>query len=471
MRFAPIGFSPAGAPKYSWAAGKSLSTGAQSPTTSGGDQALAGSDGWAVLTVAPQPFAPQSLGGAQNGVPKWSYPSLWPGLHASHESPPPDRPGMVIGTTRLLGGFITPKLGDGGPLWMINGNQGNIYCFTQDGLFVATLFKDVRQGGSFSMPIAQRNMKLNDQSLHDENFWPSVTQTPEGKIYLVEGGRTSLVRVDGLETIRRIAPTDLTVSATDLKAAAQWQMREEVRRQKEAGPTTLKVLLRADAPLVDGKLDDWSSAQWASIDKSGTAAYFDSNTKPYDVQGAVSIADGKLFAAWKTGDENLLRNSGEIANAPFKTGGALDLMIGANPKADPNRSAPTEGDMRLLITRVGDKTRAVLYRAIVVGTTTPVPFSSPSRTIKLDRVEDISDKVLWSGTGGNFEISVPLETLGLKPQAATSIKGDIGILRGNGVQTIQRVYWSNKATAIVSDVPSEAELTPRVWGQWDFIAP
>ncbi len=127
--------------------------------------------------------------------------------------------------------------------------------------------------------------------------------------------------------------------------------------------------------------------------------------------------------------------------------------------------------MRLLITRVSDKTRAVLYRAVVAGTTTPVPFSSPSRTIKLDRVEDISDKVLWSGAGGNFEISVPLETLGLKPQNATSIKGDIGILRGNGVQTIQRVYWSNKATAIVSDVPSEAELTPRVWGQWDFVAP
>jgi hypothetical protein len=100
-----------------------------------------------------------------------------------------------------------------------------------------------------------------------------------------------------------------------------------------------------------------------------------------------------------------------------------------------------------------------------------VPFSSPWRTIRLDGVEDISDKVLWAGQDGNFEISVPLETLGLKPLIGTAIKGDIGILRGNGFQTVQRAYWSNKATAIVSDVPSEAELMPRLWGRWEFVAP
>ena len=47
-------------------------------------------------------------------------------------------------------------------------------------------------------------MLLNDLTLHDENFWPSITQTADGKVYLVDGGRTRLVRVDGLETIRRL---------------------------------------------------------------------------------------------------------------------------------------------------------------------------------------------------------------------------------------------------------------------------
>ncbi len=83
-------------------------------------------------------------------------PSLWPGLHASHESPPPDHPGELIGTTRLLGDFVTPKDGDAGPLWAVNGNMGNVYLFTADGLFVATLFKDARLGRPWAMPIAER---------------------------------------------------------------------------------------------------------------------------------------------------------------------------------------------------------------------------------------------------------------------------------------------------------------------------
>ena len=49
-----------------------------------------------------------------------------------------------------------------------------------------------------------------------------------------------------------------------------------------------------------------------------------------------------------------------------------------------------------------------------------------------------------------------------------TIKADIGVLRGDGMQTTQRVYWSNKGTAITSDVPSEAMLTPNLWGKWVF---
>ena len=87
-------------------------------------------------------------------------------------------------------------------------------------------------------------------------------------------------------------------------------------------------------------------------------------------------------------------------------------------------------------------------------------------------VEDVSDKVQLAADGkGNHEISVPLDVLGLDPQPGMRIQGDIGFLRGNGAQTLARTYWSNKTTAIVSDVPSEAELLPSLWGVWEFQAP
>ena len=61
---------------------------------------------------------------------------------------------------------------------------------------------------------------------------------------------------------------------------------------------------------------------------------------------------------------------------------------------------------------------------------------------------------------GNHEMSIPLAALGLKPGLGRRIKADLGVLRGNGFQTLHRIYWSNKATGLTSDVPSEAMLTP-----------
>jgi len=48
---------------------------------------------------------------------------------------------------------------------------------------------------------------------------------------------------------------------------------------------TLRVAVRQNPPTVDGRLDDWAKADWATIDKSGVAAWFDSQTKPYNVSG------------------------------------------------------------------------------------------------------------------------------------------------------------------------------------------
>jgi hypothetical protein len=170
----------------------------------------------------------------------------------------------------------------------------------------------------------------------------------------------------------------------------------------------------------------------------------------------------------------LLANSGTCANAPFKDGGALDLMIGTDSHANPKRSAPVAGDLRLLVYTVNGMTKATLYRAVVPGTSNPVAFSSPSRTITLDRVEDVSSSINFEAKTGSdagvYVFSVPLSTLGLHVSPGDRVKADLGILRGNGVQTVQRVYWNNKATGITSDVPSEAELTPDLWGDWIFKA-
>lgn len=478
VRLAPAKFTSAGTPLYAFADLEPVADGVLPPHSSGGDQLLVHPDGWSVLTLGVKPLSPYSVSGVFKGKPRWSYPNMWPGLHASHEAPVPDRPGMLVGPTRLLGGFVTPTAGDAGPLWVVNANMGAMYVFTADGLFVRTLFGDARQAKAWSMPTGPRGMRLNGVTSEGENFWPSVTQTADGRVFLCDGARGSLVRVDHLDSLRRLPDADLAVTAADLTAAQAWHLDREAARQKAHGRESLKVVVRAKPPTTDGKLDDWAGADWATIDKRGVAAWFDSGSRPYDAAAAVAVAGDRLHVAFRCGERNLLLNSGESATAPFKTGGALDLMLAADPKADPKRTTPAAGDIRLLVTLVPDpakkgstKPLALVYRAVVPGTADRdrVPFASPWRTVYFDRVDDVTADVRFATADGNFEISVPLKTLGLDPTPGITVRGDLGILRGNGFQTMQRAYWSNKATGIVNDVPSEAALTPHLWGKWEIV--
>lgn len=457
VRFAASGFTKAGVPFYNISTPETLAVNTQGATSSGGDEVLVSRDGWTVLTTAPKPYAPQGMGGVYKGEPMWSYPSLWPGLHASHIAPMPQQPGEMIGTTRLLGNTVTPRNSDAGELWAINGNKGTLYLMTVDGLFVATLFKDCRTA-SWNFPEAKYGMLVNDASLSEENFWPSIAQTSDGNVYLT-AYNADVINVSGLETIKRLPKMPLTLTQADLQAAQAYFVQSEAERQRQQqDPGPLTVAMKAAAPVVDGKLDDWADAKWATIDVR-TELVGDWGKREAKTTAALTVSGDKLYAAYRTGDANLLNNAGDSLPMLFKTGGALDLMVGA-----------INGGERLLITQVNGKPVAALYRPKVPGTTTdPVLFSSPLRTVPFDRVDEVTDQVtLASGGDGNYEVAVPLALLGLTATDGQTIAGDIGVLRGNGFRTLQRVYWRNKATGLVSDVPSEAELTPQLWGKWTF---
>lgn len=480
-RLVPQGFTAKGAPIYDLAKAETFVEGTQNGLSSGGDQILASKTGWAVSTIGVKPFGADSMSGSKDGKPVWSYPSLWPGLHASHNAAMPSHPGILLGTTRLLGGFVTPKNSDAGELWAINGNMGNVYVMTTDGLFVATLWKDGRTA-SWAMPSAVRGMSVKDASLNAEDFWPTITQTEDGQIYITVGVETtnSVVRVEGLESIRRLPESALTITKEQLAQATEYFVQRDLARAQREGTGTLSVAIRKTAPVVDGDLADWADAQWVTID-SRTNQVGDWGHEEVKTRAALAISGDRLYAAFRTGDNTLLRNTGEALPMLFKTGGALDLMLGCDPGADAKRSKPVAGDLRLVVTLVKGRPMAALYRAVVPGEKgAPVPFSSPWRTVMFDRVDDVSSSVQLASGGetdpkkkgerGLYEFSIPLSVLGLKPEAGKGIKGDVGVLRGNGFQTLQRVYWQNKSTGLVSDVPGEAMLMPQLWGKVQFVA-
>lgn len=402
-------------------------------------------NGWTVAMDCP-------LRGFQEGELRWTYPNPWPSLHASHSAPAPDRPGQVIGSTRLVGQPVTVA---GETLWAFNGNKGTMYLFTLDGLFVATLFQDNRLGPTWTMAKATRGLRLNGVTHHEEDFFPTLNQTADGRVYLVAGQtHSSLVRVDGLDTLRRLPETKLAVTSAMLQACRDYFVQRDLQRVKAEGRNTLRVALREDAPAVDGRLDDWAEAAWVTVGQVVTGG------NQASIQAAVATAGDRLYVALKSPDSHLLENKGDAWQMLFKTGGGLDVMLHTDH----------HGDQRLLAALVNGRPLAVRYRPKADGAGEPVPFSSPWRTVTMAEVVQVPDVDL-AGAQGNFELSVPLAAVGLRPKTGLRVRGDIGILRGSGGLTAQRLYWQNKATGLVSDVPGEAELAPQLWGWWEFGTP
>ena len=459
--FAPEKFTDQGVPVYNLAAPrKELENFFMAEVGSGSGQITAARDGWTIGTGG-------QVRGIRNGQIVWTYPNEWPGQQGGVFSTPPTRQGELMATTRHMG-TITPASSDAGEILLVDGDKGNVFLMTTDGLFVATLFHDVRLcADGWTMSKAERGRLLNNITLYDEEFWTTCTQTSDGKVYLVAGkSHCSIVRVDNLASIKRMSPFKLEVTAEALQKAERFRMAREEKRLALVGRERLNVILSDSSPTVDGKLEDWKDAEWVTIEENANKRLQDAAGGK--VEAAVRVAGDRLLVAYRTKEPNLLTNAGDAWQVLFKTGGALDLMLATNPEASPKRTQAEAGDLRLLVTLMKGKPTAVLYQPVAGEPKTPGSFSSPWRTITFDRVLDLSSQLNFAAKDGLFEYSIPLSALGLSPKDGLALRGDIGILRGNGFQTLQRIYWQNKATSTVADVPTEATLTPHLWGNWQF---
>ncbi len=148
----------------------------------------------------------------------------------------------------------------------------------------------------------------------------------------------------------------------------------------------------------------------------------------------------------------------------------MDLQLGTDPAADPRRREAAVGDLRLLLSVFEDRPVAVLYRWKVREGRDPVTFTCPWRSHPVDRVDVLeAAKVKIARRGGGYvvEAAVPLKALGFAPEAGKEYRLDLGVIYSDakGDNRAVRVYWSNKATGLVSDVPGEIMASPDLWGR------
>jgi hypothetical protein len=161
----------------------------------------------------------------------------------------------------------------------------------------------------------------------------------------------------------------------------------------------------------------------------------------------------------------------------FRGGDAVDVCLGLDSRADPARAQPVAGDLRLVLTRMQDgHTAAALYRP--ASDETPATrrqryYSPAGGEVFLAVAGPITGAavaVQSAGESWTLEASIPWKALGVEaPESGARLRGDVGVLHGdqNSLKTVDRFYWAGKTQTCVSDEPTEARLTPALWGEVD----
>lgn len=360
---------------------------------------------------------------APDGRQLWRYPNLWVGVHGSHKAPLPEV-GVMQGNLFFLGAAPLDADTD---VAMIVGNHGRCFVLTSDGFYLDEMFSDVRVS-------RQRDAWM----IGGEAFGGVFGRDPQGRHWLQVGNDGyRIYRVTGLDQLQR-SGGELPVSAAQIATAE-------------------RVNARRLAPAVAAAPDSRSPFRW---DRDGQ----------FPVTVDLHVAGDRLQLRYQVHDDRSpWVNNGTDITTLFKSGDAIDLQLATDPTADPRRRDAGAGDIRLLIAPMGKETVAVLYDYVDPdATTAPVAFTSPWRRVDIARVQGLDAAqiaVRRESQGYTVTAAIPLADLGLGAPLP-DLRGDLGVIYGDadGSMNVMRSYWANPSTALVSDVPGEAMLTPQAWG-------
>ena len=392
---------------------------------------------------------------ATGGI-RWTYPQEGWGVQ-SLQSAKPYHPGQVVSQFGIVGHETAPQLGE---FLVVHSNNGAWNVWTADGILAGPIFRDLRDQAArpWSMPEHARGQVMTDLTSGQEHFSGAFCKTKDGKYYVVAGhNHASILEVLGMDQFQR-STGEFEVTEADLKKARQYDSSREQSLVYARAPI-IDAYRVEKPPEMDGKLSGFGPPV-AQLENSA-ALYM-----AYD--------DDHLYVGYSVRGQGPLRNTGADWQRIFKSGAACDLLLATDPKASFDRQLPVSGDIRLLMTFVENKPLTVLYRPVApdasadqaLRVTSPVGETIFDQVMLLPSVRLLRTVKKEDPNLYIVEAAIPLEEIGLKISDELRLKMDWGLLVSGpeGHDVLRRTYWANQATQIVADAPSEARLTPHLWG-------
>jgi len=414
----------------------------------------------------------------------WRYTSYSHGVHGSHHASMPE-PGKIIGANKICG---VARINDEvGSVFAIRGNLGEDFLMTSDGFYVGALFRDSRLPGP-SLPEREEDLvgkPVPQLTEGGEPFNGWFGKQADGKVRMltgIPGQAAMIVEVKGLESIKRFKGPKIEVDQAALVKAEQ----ANAARAAELATRKQYVVKRlSKPPAMSGNAEDWRSVPAFEIGREGS---------PEKAQVRLAYDERCLYVFFEVTDDSPWRNEGKDFARLFKTGDAVDLQFSTAPAAQKvgqavslpippqaRQPAPQKEDspgpthVRLLFAPLDSQPVCVLMKPVdkAAPREKAYKYHSPVGDKHFDRVEKLAEaQVAVKAEAHKYrvEAAVPLQALGLKPATGLVIRGDAGFISSDarGTINVARTYWSNKATNLNNDEPSEAWLYPATWGEFKF---
>jgi hypothetical protein len=326
---------------------------------------------------------------------------------------------------------------------------------TTDGLFVCSLFGDMRLAPlEQSATEARRGMPMQQYSLNDECFHGWFGRADDGRVLQVLGkSASSVFEVRGLDTLRRLDGGLVRLRKAARAAASRPGAPRPVVEAKLGGRSGLGG---------GGVSDGWRKLRSYPIPAEEPVARFALAASPDYLQLWVEVNDASPF-----------RNSGGDVAELFRTGDAIDFRFAADRGLPPGRKEPGPGDQRFVIAMHGNKPVVVRYRFVVPGAAEPKTFTSPTGSTTVDDIQVLETaRVTIDRKEKSYRVVVNLswKELGLDSHVGGDWRGDVGVILSDptGARTVERRYYYDRNSSVVSDLSSEARVSPARWGTIRF---
>lgn len=450
-KISPVGFHASGAPRYG--SGKMEKIAVLRGAEARDMVPVPGEN--VVLSFGEIDRRPVLFGMSKQGKMLWNYPDPYNSVHGSHKAVMP-RPGLLIGPLKVAG--IVPECGDAQGVFLIRGNLGQDFYLTTDGIYVDSMFRDTRLPGA-PLPAdedALRGMPFRLFSMGGEPFNGWIGRQSDGAVRMlcgIAGQAASLINVNGLDTIRRFTAPSVTVSAADLVKADRANSLRKTAAQKTVPYTIARV---QGAPV-------WQKIKGMKLEVEG---------QPAKGECRLAYNAATLFARFTISDSTPWINGGDDVTRMFKTGDCVDLQL--SPSGNRNSRA-AEGDLRLLTAPFGKRNAAILMRRLwnKAQPKESVRYQSPVGIVEYAQVKELpSVKTTVRKTAESYtvELAIPWSELGIVPVPGGKLRGDAGFILSDseGKLNVARIYYANKNTNLVNDLPMEAEIHPSAWADFEL---